>query len=128
MTRLQKLAQSEWNRAAAPLKEDIIRRIRGDRTYTETISAVVQLDTAAAGDQAANGGLQQQQDRNQVELAGLVEVAATQEIFHDDAFEINGGLWYVAGLPTASDGGSKTVTIQRTKRITGRQPNTNSKP
>lgn len=127
MTRLQNLAVNEWNRAAAPLKEQITRRKHGNHTHIEKILAVVQLDTAAAGSQVSSGGLEQQQDRNQIELSGLVEVAASQEIFSDDTFEINGDLWAVVGKPIGSDAGSKTVVIRQTTRQRGRQPNVNTK-
>lgn len=127
MTRLQTLTANEWDRSATPLKEEIVRRKRGDKTHTEKILAVVQLDTAAAGSQISNGGLEQQQDRDQIERSGLVELDASQEVFAKDSYEINGELWFVIGKPIGSDVGSKTVVICNVQRQHGRQPNVNTK-
>jgi hypothetical protein len=128
MTRLQTLTANEWERSAAPLQEEVVRRIQGNATHHETLLAVVQLDTGAAGSQTSNGGLQQTQESRQIERAGLVEVALSQEIRNGDHLEITGhGLWAVIGDAIGEDAGSKTFLIRQVSRISGRKPNVNTK-
>lgn len=128
MTRLQTLTANEWERSAAPLQEEVVRRIQGNATHYEKFLAVVQLDTGAAGSQTSNGGLQQTQESRQIERAGLVEVALSQEIRNGDHLEITGhGLWAVIGDAIGEDAGSKTFLIRQVSRISGRKPNVNTK-
>lgn len=126
-SRFDTIAADDFDRRFGDFKEGIVRRKHGDHTHTETISAVVQLENAAAGAQITAGGLQQQQDRNQIEQAGVVEVAASQEIFSDDKLEINGFVYAIAGLAVGQDAGSKSYVIRRVERVRGRQPNTNNR-
>lgn len=126
-TRLQNLTSNEWSRSHAPLAEEVVRRIHGDATHVETIQAIVEIDTTAAGLPAATGGLQQQPERVQIEQAARLEVAAAQEIFQADQFEISGRLWKVVGSPIGEDAGSKTIQLAEVIRVRGRQPNVNTR-
>lgn len=127
-SRFDEICADDFERRFDDFEEDVVRRIQGNATHYETISAVVQLDTGAAGSQTSNGGLQQTQESRQIERAGLVEVALSQEIRNGDHLEITGhGLWAVIGDAIGEDAGSKTFLIRQVSRISGRKPNVNTK-
>lgn len=112
--------------ARNPFLEDVVRRIHGDRTNVETVSAVVEIDNQTAGANTSDGGLNQRPDKHQSELAGRLEVAIDQETFHDDAWEVGGDLWKSVGSEVGKDAGSKTIVVRRIQRHRGRQANTNT--
>ncbi len=118
------LAASDFDRN--PFKQDVIRRIRGDSTKTETVGAVVEIDNGAAGANTSDGGLDQRSDKLQVTSGALLEVAADQEASLDDQWEIDGALWKAIGEPIGYDVGSKTYALKKLTRLRGRMPNTNT--
>lgn len=123
-TNLDILAGNDFERN--PFLQSITRRIHGDHTNTETISAVVEIDNAAAGTSISEGGLDERPDRVQTHQSCLIELAASQQVFSDDEFEIGSDLWKLVGLPVGSDPGSQTVTCKKVRRSRGRMPNVNT--
>lgn len=110
-----------------PFLESIVRRIRGDHTTTETVNAVVEIDSLSAlSTNSADGGLDQREQKNQIEAGARIEVAEDQETFPNDTWEVDGRVWAAVGEPQGSDAGSKTIALRKVGRITGRRPNLNT--
>lgn len=126
MSNFHVLAANDFQRTLVVMGEDIVRRIHGDKTRVETVTAIVERDNQAAGANSSDGGLNQRSDKLQVEPAARIEMLPAQETFHDDAWEIDGDLWRQVGIAIGEDAGSKTIVVRRIKRIRGRRPNLNT--
>ncbi len=124
MSNLDVLAASDF--ARNPFLESVVRQIHGDRTNTENVDAVVEIDSGSSGGNTADGGLNERSDKLQTERSGRLEIAAEQEWFHDDHWVINSVAWKAVGAPIGEDAGSKTLVIKKVGRITGRNPNVNT--
>ena len=127
MTRLSTLRANEFNRALVPEKETVTRWIFGNRESTEDIDVVLQIDSGAAGAPTSEGGIRLDTETLQVEQSAVMEVAAAQEISHEDRIIYDGDQWRVMGDAIGSDQGSKTYVLRRVRRLRGRQPNVNTR-
>lgn len=118
------LAEADF--ARNPFLQTIVRRIHSDATNTEDVSAVVEIDSSTSGGNTADGGLNERQDKLQNERTCRIEVAADQETFHDDSWEIGTVVWKQVGKPIGEDAGSKTIVAKEVSRIRGRSSNVNT--
>lgn len=124
MSNLDTLAAIDFGRN--PFLETVDRYIHGDRTNSEEVEAVVEIDSGSSGGNTADGGLNERSDKLQMERTGRLEIAADQEWYHDDHWVINSVAWKAVGAPIGEDAGSKTLVIKKVGRITGRNPNVNT--
>lgn len=124
MSNLDVLAASDF--ARNPFLESVVRQIHGDRTNTEDVDAVVEIDSGSSGGNTADGGLNERSDKLQTERSARLEIAADQATFHDDIWVIGGVAWKAVGEPIGEDVASKTLVVKRVKRIAGRNPNVNT--
>ena len=111
-SRLDQLAAHDFRPTGGTAEawEDVIRRIGGNAETTETVSAVVVFATDG-------GGLVTGPNGKLVSIVGRIEVAATQEVTARDTWVIqdgpNAGVYQQMGLPTAGDGGTKVVNLEK---------------
>lgn len=121
------LAANDFTRAFSCWAQTVKRRPHGDATKIENVEAVVEIDSVTAqSTNSSDGGLEQNERSNQTRQGARIEVAADQETFSDDAWEIDGSVWATVGAPQGSDAGTKTIVLRRLSRITGRWPNVNT--
>lgn len=125
MTRLQSLRNNEFSRAFAAEHETIQRWKHGNSQRHENVTAIVERDSRAAGDNTVDGGKLEDERGVRVERRWLIEVAAAQEVDYDDFFVIDQLLWRVLGDSIGSDGGSKTFVVIHKSDKLKRQSRTN---
>lgn len=121
------LAANDFSRAFSCFAQTVKRRPHGDHTKVEEVEAVIEIDSLTAlSTNSSDGGLEQNERSNQTRQGARIEVAADQETFVDDKWEIDGYVWSSVGEPQGSDAGTKTIALRRVSRLTGRWPNVNS--
>ena len=119
------LAVSDFSRN--PFREEVVRRIHGDATSTETVDAVVEIDNQTAAGNTSDGGLEERDEKLQVERVARMELAADQDAFSDDQWEFASALWKSVGKSIGEDAGSKTIVMKELTRIRGRHSNVNTR-
>lgn len=110
-----------YTRESEFYREDVIRRIGGEESSGETVSAIVQLDSRAANLAADRGGLIDSADGQVIEHGGLLELYADQAANHMDKWVIRGVVYVQIGRPTEEDAASKTIVFARRLPQRGRR-------
>lgn len=126
MTNFHTQHANDFARTLVVMGESIVRRVKGDRTNYQTVTAIVELDSQAAGANVTEGTLNQRSDKYQEEPGGRIELLASQTTDPADTWEIDGDLWKQVGTSIGEDAASKTIVIRKVSRIRGRSSNVNT--